>query len=60
MNFCQSPDFVFSEEYQLTMMREHFKAFDFLRRNTSFIGEHIWNFADFMTAQGETKLMDKK
>ncbi len=34
-------------------MREHFKAFDFLRTNTSLIGEMIWNFADFMTAQGE-------
>ncbi|CAG7734111.1 unnamed protein product [Allacma fusca] len=48
----QSPEFVFTEEYQTVMMKEHFKAFDYLRANSSFIGEHIWNFADFMTTQG--------
>ncbi len=36
-------------------MREHFKAFDDMRTNSTvgFIGEMIWNFADFMTKQGE-------
>ena len=34
------PAFVFTEEYQLQLMRENFKAFDYLRQNTSaFIGE---------------------
>lgn len=47
-----TPEFVFTEEYQLELLREHFKAFDELRANTTFIGEMIWNFADFMTAQG--------
>jgi len=51
-----SPEFVFTEEYQLEMMKEHFKAFDFLRQNSTFIGEMIWNFADFMTAQGITRI----
>ncbi|CAG7730154.1 unnamed protein product, partial [Allacma fusca] len=51
--FHQSPEFVFTEEYQTNFMKEHFKAFDYLRANSSLIGEHIWNFADFMTAQGE-------
>jgi len=36
-------------------MREHFKAFDEMRNNNSvsFIGEMVWNFADFMTKQGK-------
>lgn len=53
-----SPEFVFTEEYQLEFLREHFKAFDQLRTNTSFIGEMIWNFADFMTAQGKIESVE--
>jgi beta-glucuronidase len=56
----QSPDFVFTEEYQSTFMKEHFKAFDYLRANSSFIGEHIWNFADFMTRQDYTRVLGNK
>ncbi|CAG7674586.1 unnamed protein product [Allacma fusca] len=56
----QSPEFVFTEEYQTVMMKEHFKAFDYLRANGSFIGEHIWNFADFMTAQGITRIVGNR
>jgi hypothetical protein len=52
MIFVQSPEFVFTEEFQMVYLQEHFKAFDKLRQNTSFIGEMIWNFADFMTGQG--------
>lgn len=40
------PEVIFSEEYQVEYLRENHKAFDacdFL------IGEHVWNFADFMT-----------
>lgn len=33
-------------------MREHFRAFDELRDEGWFIGEMIWNFADFKTDQG--------
>ncbi|CAG9854510.1 unnamed protein product [Phyllotreta striolata] len=44
------PDFVWSEEFQVKLMAEHFKAFDELRAEGWFIGEMIWNFADFKTA----------
>ncbi|CAG7834532.1 unnamed protein product, partial [Allacma fusca] len=56
----QSPEYVFTEEYQTKFMKEHFKAFDYLRANSSFIGEHIWNFADFMTAQGITRILGNR
>lgn len=49
------PSFVFTEDYQTELMISHFKAFDQLRRNSSFIGEMIWNFADFMTGQGRCR-----
>lgn len=45
------PEFVWSEEYQVSLMSRHFKAFDELRSRGWFIGEFIWNFADFKTAQ---------
>lgn len=51
----QSPSFVWSEEYQVELMSEHFKAFDVLRNKEFFIGEMIWNFADFKTEQSEWK-----
>jgi beta-glucuronidase len=47
-----SPEFVFTEEFQLEYLKEHFKAFDALRKDGWLIGEMIWNFADFMTVQG--------
>lgn len=46
------PAFVWSEEYQKELFSRHFKAFDILRRYGWFIGEFIWNFADFKTNQG--------
>jgi len=45
------PSSVFSEEYQTELMINHFKAFDTSRERGGFIGEMIWNFADFMTKQ---------
>ena len=30
---------------------EYHKSFDYLREQGFFVGEHIWNFADFMTNQ---------
>lgn len=50
--FFQKPEFVFSEDYQVALMSEHFKAFDKLRSLGFFMGEFIWNFADFATKQG--------
>ncbi|ODM98568.1 Beta-glucuronidase [Orchesella cincta] len=55
-----SPQFVFTEEFQLEYLREHFKAFDALRANTTLIGEMIWNFADFMTGQGITRIVGNR
>lgn len=48
----QLPSFVWSEEYQVQLLSRHFQAFDELREAGFFIGEFIWNFADFMTNQG--------
>jgi hypothetical protein len=46
---------VWSEEYQLEIMSKHFEAFDRLRAQGFFVGEMIWNFADFKTAQSKYK-----
>ncbi|PBC27457.1 Beta-glucuronidase [Apis cerana cerana] len=45
------PEYIWSEEYQINVLSKHFKAFDQLRNEGFFIGEFIWNFADFRTAQ---------
>ncbi|XP_018570900.1 beta-glucuronidase [Anoplophora glabripennis] len=45
------PSFVWSEEYQCEYISGYFKAFDQLRQEGWFIGEMIWNFADFKTSQ---------
>ncbi|KAJ8959148.1 hypothetical protein NQ318_022409 [Aromia moschata] len=47
----QLPTYIWSEEYQTDMMSRHFEAFDQLREKGWFVGEMIWNFADFKTAQ---------
>lgn len=49
----QLPSFIWSEEYQVNLLSKHFEAFDELREQGFFIGEFIWNFADFKTAQGK-------
>ncbi|XP_041979333.1 beta-glucuronidase isoform X2 [Aricia agestis] len=54
------PEYVWSEEYQVALMSEHFKAFDRLRRAGFFAGEFIWNFADFKTAQTTTRVGGNK
>ncbi|KAF5306783.1 hypothetical protein FQA39_LY00013 [Lamprigera yunnana] len=45
------PEYIWSEEFQAKLMANHFKAFDTLRKKIWFLGEFIWNFADFKTAQ---------
>ncbi|XP_066900942.1 beta-glucuronidase [Halyomorpha halys] len=52
------PEYIWSEEYQVELLSEHFKAFDTLRNknNSFFIGEMIWNFADFKTDQATTRV----
>lgn len=54
------PAFIWSEEYQVSLMSNHFKAFDRLRSEGFFIGEFIWNFADFKTAQSYTRVGGNK
>ncbi|XP_012273176.1 beta-glucuronidase isoform X2 [Orussus abietinus] len=54
------PEYVWSEEYQTKLMSQHFKAFDELRFQGFFIGEFIWNFADFRTAQTYTRVAGNK
>ncbi|XP_047504358.1 beta-glucuronidase isoform X1 [Pieris napi] len=54
------PEYVWSEEYQVALMSEHFKAFDRLRRVGFFAGEFIWNFADFKTTQTITRVGGNK
>lgn len=49
--FQQLPEYVWSEEYQQKLLSMHFRAFDKLREKGFFIGEFLWNFADFKTAQ---------
>ncbi|XP_017773138.1 PREDICTED: beta-glucuronidase [Nicrophorus vespilloides] len=50
------PAYIWSEEYQVQLLSKHFQAFDHLRRQEWFIGEFIWNFADFKTAQTYTRV----
>ncbi|XP_064103725.1 beta-glucuronidase-like [Macrobrachium nipponense] len=52
----RSPAFLWSEEYQGEVLINHFKAFDVLRKQGFFIGEMVWNFADFATPQATTRV----
>ncbi|KAJ8922925.1 hypothetical protein NQ315_001468 [Exocentrus adspersus] len=54
------PSYIWSEEYQNDLLSRHFEAFDQLRREGWFIGEMIWNFADFKTAQTYTRVGGNK
>ncbi|XP_055514029.1 beta-glucuronidase [Leucoraja erinacea] len=53
------PPVMFTEEYQRAVMQEYFKIFD-EKRKDYLIGELIWNFADFMTAQSVTRVDGNK
>ena len=54
------PSYIFTEEYQYELMANHFKAFDASRARGGFIGEMIWNFADFMTKQQYNRVVGNK
>ncbi|XP_046744627.1 beta-glucuronidase-like [Diprion similis] len=54
------PSYVWSEEYQTELMSKHFKAFDRLKKKGFFIGEFIWNFADFKTSQNVLRVGGNK
>ncbi|XP_067866403.1 beta-glucuronidase isoform X2 [Heterodontus francisci] len=49
------PPKMFTEEYQRAVMQRYFMIFD-KKRKDYLIGELIWNFADFMTAQSITRV----
>ncbi|KAL0272404.1 UNVERIFIED_CONTAM: hypothetical protein PYX00_005385 [Menopon gallinae] len=54
------PEIAWGEEYQVKVLEEHFKAFDELRTQGFFVGEMVWNFADFKTGQGYTRVDGNK
>ncbi len=51
------PPVMFSEEYQAEVIRQVGDALD---RRPWIIGEHVWNFADFMTKSGLTRVMGNR
>jgi len=55
------PSFIWTEDYQTDLIDQHAQAFDqFRREKNGFIGEMIWNFADFMTQQQITRVVGNK
>ena len=54
------PSVSFSEEFQDDFMREYFRAFDDAKAEGWFIGEMVWNFADFMTKQEARRVAGNK
>lgn len=53
------PPVMFSEEYQNIVLRSYHDVLD-QKRKQYVIGELIWNFADFMTVQGITRVYGNK
>ncbi|XP_066491208.1 beta-glucuronidase-like [Tiliqua scincoides] len=53
------PPLMFSEEYQAAVLKEYHAVLD-QKRKQYVIGELIWNFADFMTEQGVTRVLGNK
>lgn len=55
--FHSVPAVMFTEEYQIEMVKRFNKVFDKL---DFVIGEHLWAFADFATKQGTTRVIGNK
>ncbi|KAJ8275799.1 hypothetical protein COCON_G00075510 [Conger conger] len=53
------PPLMFTEEYQKLVLENYHRVFD-QKRKEYVIGELIWNFADFMTAQTITRVVGNK
>uniref|UniRef100_A0AAY5KL30 Beta-glucuronidase n=1 Tax=Esox lucius TaxID=8010 RepID=A0AAY5KL30_ESOLU len=53
------PPMMFTEEYQKIVLQNYHDVFD-QKRKEYVIGELIWNFADFMTAQTVTRVVGNK
>uniref|UniRef100_UPI00358F49D0 beta-glucuronidase isoform X2 n=1 Tax=Myxine glutinosa TaxID=7769 RepID=UPI00358F49D0 len=49
------PSVMFSEEYHLEVMRQHFPVFD-EKRKDFLVGEMLWNLVDFNTPQGVKRM----
>lgn len=54
------PSFIFTEDYQTEFIVQYHKGFDLLYKKGFFIGELIWNFADFLTEQSLTRVVGNK
>ncbi|MEK4476256.1 beta-glucuronidase [Paenibacillus sp. FSL R7-0048] len=48
---------MFTEEYQVEYLRANHEVFD---EYEAFVGEHVWNFADFQTSQGVVRVQGNK
>ncbi|WP_270168320.1 beta-glucuronidase [Paenibacillus sp. SYP-B4298] len=48
---------MFTEEYQVRYLEANHRSFD---RCRNFVGEHVWNFADFNTSQGVIRVQGNK
>jgi beta-glucuronidase len=48
---------MFTEEYQMEYLRANHEVFDEFEH---FVGEHVWNFADFQTSQGIIRVQGNK
>ncbi|KAH9491010.1 hypothetical protein Btru_051742 [Bulinus truncatus] len=55
----REPSSVFTEEYQVEFLQEYHKEFDIARQDF-LVGEMVWNFADFMTTEGITRVVGNK
>jgi len=55
--FHSDPPLMFTEEYQQEMIKRFVGVLD---RLDFVVGEHIWNFADFMTKQSITRVVGNK
>ena len=57
VGFHQDPPVMFTEEYQIEMIKHFNNVFD---RLDFVIGEHIWAFSDFATKQGTTRIIGNR
>ncbi|KAG8451786.1 hypothetical protein GDO86_003832 [Hymenochirus boettgeri] len=55
--YHSDPPLMFTEEYQEIVLKNYHSVFD---QKEYVIGELIWNFADFMTAQSVTRVVGNK
>jgi beta-glucuronidase len=53
----QDPPVIFTEEYQCEMIERICRVID---RLPFIVGEHVWNFADFMTKQGMSRVIGNR